>query len=505
MQPSSGRVHRYPQRGEVIDGKYRIERLLAEGGMGAVAKATHLLRRAPVALKFMSAGARNHPGADERFVNEAVAASRIDSDHVVKIFDVARLPGGAPYLVMEFLEGYDLGTLLDRDGPKLETARAIHLALQILRALQMAHGVGIIHRDMKPSNCFVVDKEGERDFVKVVDFGLSKIRVFEDDAGARSSLTGTNIIFGTPHYMSPEQARSSRDVDLRTDLYSVGAVLYEMLSGRTPYTTDGGDNILYQVFMAEPDSLKAHCPDLPDALADAVHRALHREPEARFGSALEMAQALTPFADPRSGQVVARLLGSHGHSPVPARSGSIRPVDSDARAEPYEAMAKTLAGGHAPASANPHPSRVTSASPGSPSVTSPGSAREARDPPALVRTKGARRVAAIAAGALGLAIAGTGLFAARRSDRKADSTSVPNASAPHELGDTPAPPTSVPAEELAQGPGFPDASPPSFASGIASPSGPTSARSPSTAITTTVIAIPSSRVRRTGLEENFQR
>src|SRR5579872_6409222 len=149
---SYGPANPYPQPGEVLEGKYRVERLLGEGGMGAVARATHLLRRAPVALKFMSPAVLALQGAVERFVNEGVAASQIDSDHVVKVFDVGRLPTGAPYLVMEFLDGRDLGELLAAEGPRLPAPRAVHFTLQMLRALQMAHNAGIVHRDMKPSN-----------------------------------------------------------------------------------------------------------------------------------------------------------------------------------------------------------------------------------------------------------------------------------------------------------------------------------------------------------------
>src|SRR5215469_4455022 len=186
----------YPGAGEVIDGKYQIERMLGEGGMGAVAKATHLIRRAPVALKFMSPAVLAMPGAVERFVNEGVAASQIDSDHVVKVFDVGRMPNGAPYLVMEFLDGRDLQQLLVAEGGRIhDPARAVHFALQILRALQTAHSSGIIHRDMKPSNCFVIDKDGEPDFVKLVDFGISKVRS-DDPGGRQANLTRTNSALG---------------------------------------------------------------------------------------------------------------------------------------------------------------------------------------------------------------------------------------------------------------------------------------------------------------------
>jgi serine/threonine-protein kinase len=246
--------------GEVLDGKYRIERLLGEGGMGAVAKATHLLRRAPVALKFMSPAVLQMTGAVERFVNEGVAASQIDSDHVVKIFDVGRMASGAPYLVMEYLEGCDLAQLLEREGPVLGAQRAVNFTLQILRALQAAHAAGIVHRDMKPSNCFVITKDGDPDFIKLVDFGISKVKSADEAPAAH--LTRTNSALGTPLYMSPEQARSPRDVDHRTDLYSVGAILYEMLTGRTPYTADSGEytEILFKIFTTDPEYIKTFRP-----------------------------------------------------------------------------------------------------------------------------------------------------------------------------------------------------------------------------------------------------
>src|SRR3984957_6829407 len=284
MQPSFATVSTYPQPGDVLDGKYRVEHLLGEGGMGAVAKATHLLRRAPVALKFMSPAVLALQGAVERFVNEGVAASQIDSDHVVKVFDVGRMPNGTPSLVMEYLDGLDLGQLLIRDGGRLSVPRTMHFALQILRALQTAHASGIIHRDMKPSNCFVIDKDGEPDFVKIADFGISKRR--SDDAEGRSAnLTRTNSALGTPLYMSPEQARSPRDVDLRADLYSVGAIIYELLAGRTPYTADSGEytEILFKIFTTDPEPLRTFRPDVPEGLEAAVHRALSRDLAVRFG------------------------------------------------------------------------------------------------------------------------------------------------------------------------------------------------------------------------------
>lgn len=338
MQPPSTTFTMYPQPGEVLDGKYRIERFLGEGGMGAVAKATHVVRRAPVALKFISGAILSFPGAIERFVNEGVAASQIDSDHVVKVFDVGRLPNGAPYLVMEFLDGRDLGDLLASEGPRLVPARAVHFALQMLRALQTAHNAGIVHRDMKPSNCFVVEKDGEPDFVKLVDFGISKVRSAEDGHES-ANLTRTNSALGTPLYMSPEQARSPRDVDHRSDLYSVGAILYEMLGGRTPYTSETGEytEILFKIFTTEPEPLGALSPEVPEGLAAVVHRALTRNRDARFGSALEMAEALAPFADARSATLLAKLRAVRGRSASPSGPASIAPASAPLSRQPATA------------------------------------------------------------------------------------------------------------------------------------------------------------------------
>ncbi len=306
MNQHSMTMPAYPQSGEVIDGKYQVERLLGEGGMGAVARATHLLRKAPVALKFMSPHVMAVSGAVERFLNEGVAASQIDSENVVKVFDVGRLANGAPYLVMECLDGQDLSELLQREGrPGLaDIERSVHFVIQALRGLQVAHDAGIIHRDMKPSNCFVIQKDGEPDFVKLLDFGISKVK---QQGGGH--LTQTNSALGTPLYMSPEQAKSARHVDLRSDLYSCSIILYELLTGRTPFFSESGEftEILFKIFTTEPPDVKTLRPDLPDGLAAAIMKGLAREPGDRYVDAADMAEALVPWADERSRQVVTRI------------------------------------------------------------------------------------------------------------------------------------------------------------------------------------------------------
>jgi serine/threonine-protein kinase len=288
----------YPAPGEVIDAKYRCERLIGVGGMGAVLHATHLLRKAPVALKFMNPDIVGQASHVERFINEAVAASRIDSEHVVKIFDVGQLPDGTPFLVMEYLEGSDLSEVLARDGePGLSSIpRCLHFAVQALRGLQLAHDSGIIHRDMKPSNCFVIEKEGDPDFVKLLDFGISKLQQPDD-----IKLTQTNSMLGTPLYMPPEQARSAKLVDHRSDLYAVGVILYELLSGQPPFNSDSTfADLLLKIAMGEPEPLTDLRPDVPPELAAIVRRAFARDPNDRYTSAFELSEALAPWCDDRS-------------------------------------------------------------------------------------------------------------------------------------------------------------------------------------------------------------
>jgi serine/threonine-protein kinase len=386
----------------------------------------------------MSGAVLSMSGAVERFVNEGVAASQIDSDHVVKVFDVGRLPNGAPYLVMEYLEGRDLSQLLEREGPVLPPARAVHFTVQALRALHTAHAAGIVHRDMKPSNCFVIEKDGEPDFVKLVDFGISKVRTADDGTGAAPAphLTKTNSALGTPLYMSPEQARSPRDVDHRSDLYSVGAILYEMLAGRTPYTSDTGEftEILFKIFTTEPDPLQSLRPDIPPALAAVVHRALTRDRDGRFASAVEMAEALAPFADDRSREHFARMRGMMRRSIVPQSQHAVTPLDISARAAPSEATAQTFA------SDSILPAHVL--------PTAAGVTREATGPS---KRSGSRTGVAIGMVAAVLATAATGVVVLR-ARAPATGTAGPDHSAVAQPMVTVAPPSPVESAVLVERP-----------------------------------------------------
>jgi serine/threonine protein kinase len=333
----------YPEPGEILEDKYEVQRVLGTGAMGAVVRATHILRQAPVALKFMSPKIMNRPGVVQRFLNEGIAASRIDSDHVVKVLDVSKLPSGVPYMVMEYLEGEDLAELIEREGtPGLNNVpRCVHFVLQMLRGLQVAHRVGIVHRDMKPANCFIITKDGEPDYVKIVDFGISKIE--QDDDELR--LTQTHAALGTPLYMSPEQARNPRNVDPRSDLYSVTAILYELMSGKTPFVPESGtfSELLMQLGTEEPPSLEITCSGLPNGFWDAVYRGLVKKPDDRYQDAIEMATALEPFADARSDHTLRQLLqrASSGMSRFPLAPGTATHVDEP---RPDAAAASAVSG-----------------------------------------------------------------------------------------------------------------------------------------------------------------
>jgi eukaryotic-like serine/threonine-protein kinase len=349
--------------------------------MGAVAAATHLVRRAPVALKFIDPDQMAKPGWADRFVNEAIVASKIDCEHVVRVFDVGRLPSGAPFLVMERLEGTDLERRLQaQPGGRFEVAEAVDYVLQILRALQVAHAAGVVHRDLKPANAFLVEREGEGGLVKLLDFGIS--RLIAADGGEEDRLTQTNVALGTPLYISPEQARDAHGATPRSDLYSVGAVLYELLSGRTPFQAETASELLFKLFTQEPPPLASVRPDLPPGLDAVVHRALAKEPAERPPCAVAFARLLAPFADARSARVLERLM----RPPSAPRLPTPHPAPGGPSSEGAEIAATIQSPPRPPAE---RPARLTN-----PSMA--GEAKSARSPArwALLAVVGAGGLAA---------------------------------------------------------------------------------------------------------------
>ncbi len=269
--------------GTTVLGKYHIDRLIGRGGMGAVFQATNAAIGKRVALKFLAASTARDAQAAVRFQREAEAASLAESAHIVQIFDSGRSEQGLPFLVMELLIGEDLRARLGREG-RLSPEVAVRIALQVLKALRRAHAVGIIHRDLKPDNVFLCRRDDEPAFVKLVDFGISKLR---QPAGV-DTLTHKGAVLGTAFYMSPEQAQSFPDIDGRTDLFSVGAMLYEMLTGVPPHSAPTYEAVLIAICTRDAEDVRVRSPDVPERLARVIARALERERDQRYQSADEL-------------------------------------------------------------------------------------------------------------------------------------------------------------------------------------------------------------------------
>jgi serine/threonine-protein kinase len=283
-----------PKAGDVIAGKYRIEKIVGEGGMGVVFAAHHLMLDHRVAVKVLLVDAAHGEEVVERFVREAQAAARVKSDHVVRVMDAGSLDNGLPFLVMEYLEGCDLGELLSLEGP-LAFTDVCDYALQVLAALGQAHAAGIVHRDLKPANIFLRARDEGPNLVKILDFGISKQ---ESERARWKELTG-HACLGTPAYMSPEQLRSSKNVDPRADLWSLGVVMYELLTGKLPFDGESPGEIFAAILEKTPTPLGAHRSGVPDALSLVVTRALQRDRDARFADAGEFARALVPLGSGR--------------------------------------------------------------------------------------------------------------------------------------------------------------------------------------------------------------
>jgi serine/threonine-protein kinase len=297
--------------GDVLAGKYRVERVLGVGGMGVVVAATHLALDEKVALKFLLPEIARDPANVARFLREARAAAKIRSEHVARVTDVGTLDGGAPYLVMEYLDGEDLAARVARGGP-LPVSQAVDCVLQACEALAEAHVLGIVHRDLKPANLFLSRRADGSPSVKVLDFGISKMT---SDVGPGAGLTKTSGMMGSPIYMSPEQLQSAKDVDARTDVWALGVILYELLTGTQPFTAESLPQLVVQIMTMPPSPLRALRPDVPSGLADAIDHALQKERAARLPDVVALAEAVAPFGGPRatdSSERVARVFDTKG-------------------------------------------------------------------------------------------------------------------------------------------------------------------------------------------------
>ena len=293
--------------GDLVAEKYRVERLLGAGGMGVVLLARHIHLDDAVALKVLSPELVDSEEAVARFRREAQAAAKLKNEHVVRVFDVGLHRNCLPYLVMEYLEGGDLARMIQSAGP-LGVEQAADVLIQACSAVSAAHRAGIIHRDLKPSNLFCVPRADGWITVKVVDFGISRVSAAPgtDEQG----ITVTGNVVGSPSYMSPEQMRSSNRVDPRTDIWSLGVVLYECLTGKLPFPATTFPEVCVKVTQDPPEPLVG----VPPALAAVVLRCLEKDRERRFGTAAELALALMDFAPPS----VRHLAAGHGVSRGPA-------------------------------------------------------------------------------------------------------------------------------------------------------------------------------------------
>lgn len=286
--------------GQTLLDKYEVDGVVGSGGMGVVLSAKHLVLGERVALKFLTREASEKPELRARFLREAQAAARIRCEQIARVHDAGTLPDGTPFVVMELLEGRDLADTIRGEGP-MPPDRAVDCVLQACEGLAHAHALGIVHRDLKPSNMFlVVGRDGERR-LKLLDFGISKV----DAVGEEPSLTASHAVIGSPLYMSPEQVRASKHVDARADVWALGVVLHELLSGTTPFRGDTASALFASIAADPPEPLARAAPGAPTGLRDVVAGCLEKDPDRRFRSVAELAVALEPFGTLRG--VAARV------------------------------------------------------------------------------------------------------------------------------------------------------------------------------------------------------
>ena len=292
------------QPGDVLQGKYRVESILGSGGMGVVLAAEHVELGERVAIKFLrSAALENHVWV-ARFMREAKAAAMLRSEHAVRVHDVGTLDTGAPYMVMEYVDGIDVAQWLRDHGP-MPLPQASELLLQACEALALAHTRGIVHRDIKPSNLLILEREDGSPLVKVIDFGISKMMA---DASVQSDgeMTQSQSIIGSPYYMAPEQMRSAKHVDARADIWALGATLHRMLTNSYPFP--GGTMMaIFENILDGYNGVRALAPHAPESVDRLLHACLQNDPDARLKNVAEFARALAPHAPPRARHLASRI------------------------------------------------------------------------------------------------------------------------------------------------------------------------------------------------------
>jgi serine/threonine-protein kinase len=321
------------REGDVLAGKYRVEKVLGVGGMGVVVAAHHLQLDEKVALKFLLPHMLTNGEAVARFAREARAAVKIKSEHVARVIDVGTLETGAPYMVMEFLEGLDLGMWLQQRGA-LAFEQAVEFVLQACVAVAEAHALGIVHRDLKPANLFCIRRADGQLSIKVLDFGISKTTTAAGSSAPEMSMTATSAMMGSPLYMSPEQMESAKNVDRRTDIWALGVILYELLARKTPFDGDSMPAVCMKISAHRPPPLSTYRPDAPPGLEGVILRCLEKNREQRFPNVAELGLALLPFAPKRAKSSVERISGIIQSAGLSATALSVPPSPDAVTAPP---------------------------------------------------------------------------------------------------------------------------------------------------------------------------
>jgi serine/threonine-protein kinase len=379
--------------GEVLAGKYQVGAVLGQGGIGVVVSATHLLLNQKVAIKLLLDDSDQEQL--QRFVREGQAAARLKGEHVARVLDLGQLPGGAPFMVMEFLEGRDLAAVLEQDGP-LPIEDAVEAMLHACEAMAEAHAAGIVHRDLKPANLFLTTGPGGARSVKVVDFGISKDLGLPTKDSHR--LTRTTSVLGSPLYMPPEQMRATRLADTRSDIWSMGVILHEILTGHPPFEAEFYPDLVLKVATQPPPPPSSLRPEVPPQLDAAILRCLEKKQEHRFQTVLELAAAIAPFGPARAQGALERIQRFLDAAP-PGRPSSTN--------------------GAPPTSVGPVDARTGSQG----AQTDMGGARTAPPPapmPATPRRQLLRLGAATAAGMLVMALGAAAILLARERGQDRD-------------------------------------------------------------------------------------
>ena len=333
--------------GSVLAGKYRVLRIIGTGGMGTVVAAHHIQLDERVALKFLLPSSIGNLEAVARFMREARTAFKIKSEHVARVTDVGQLENGSPYIVMEYLEGMDLADWLTTHGA-MAIPQAVDFILQASEAIAEAHALGIVHRDLKPANLFCIQGSDGQPSIKVLDFGISKVL---NESAQMHAMTRTNGLVGSPLYMSPEHMKSSKSVDARTDIWSLGVILFQLVSGHPPFESEQVTELVLKVATEPATPLRTILPEAPEGLERVLMTCLEKDRERRYQTIGDLAQALLEFGSPESRASVDRIVrtlemgGTTKAVSTLARSGT----NPSMAAIPHPVMPHTLASWNEPA------------------------------------------------------------------------------------------------------------------------------------------------------------